>query len=157
MRKTVIAIIIGLFFINGVSAEIWFNEIMPHTNNLQGIEWVELYNDGNDVSLENWKIGDLADNDTISLNISAEDFGLIIDGNQEDCSLFDVPEESCFALGNIGRGLNDDSYLFWGLAMDTKVGVTLKQNFKEFFLAEIFTIKNQKQTSKIRTYDLPNS
>jgi hypothetical protein len=110
MRKSVIVIVIGLFLINGVSAEILLNEIMPHTNSQQGIEWVEIYNDDSeDFILENWKIGDLISNDSFSLNISGEDFGLIIDGDQEDCSLFDIPEESCFALGKIGSGLNDGS------------------------------------------------
>ena len=87
------------------------NEIMPHTNNFWGDEWLELYNPTNGtVVLNAWKIGDLSSNDTFSLNISAAGFGLIVDsgtGNNTGCAAFNISAESCIALSTIGSGLND--------------------------------------------------
>ncbi|MDO8740298.1 MAG: hypothetical protein Q7J54_01845 [Candidatus Woesearchaeota archaeon] len=85
------------------------NEIMPHTNNIFGDEWVEIYNENDsNISLINWTIRDLSSNDIINLNISANGFGLIVD-SAIGCSAFNVSNESCIELVTIGNGLKDDN------------------------------------------------
>ncbi len=107
--RAIFSIIIALILLQAVSA-VRINEVMHHTNNSFGFEWVELYNpeEGN-VSLDNWKIADLNSSKNFSINISTKGFGIIIDGNSQNCSLFNAPIESCIGLSKIGSGLNDDS------------------------------------------------
>ena len=85
------------------------NEVMPHSNNSLGNEWIELYNpDSSNISLSDWKIGDLSSNDTINLNISSQGFALIVDSSI-NCSNLSISIDSCVELANIGSGLNDGS------------------------------------------------
>ena len=111
LKKTCVGLLglflIGLIFINLVYAEVRINEVMPHTNNFLENEWVELYNSGSGVELIEWEIGDLKSNDSISLSLGANDFGIILDGVEEDCDRFNVASESCIALSTIGSRLND--------------------------------------------------
>jgi len=101
----VIIFLIAIFSVC-VSA-VRINEVMPHTNNSLGNEWVELYNEeGNNISLINWTIGDLVSNDIINLNISANGFA-IITNDAIGCSNFSVPNGSCIELTTIGGGLNN--------------------------------------------------
>ena len=112
MKKSwiiLLGLIISLLSVICVSAEVRINEVMHHTNNSFGFEWVELYNSNNEnMSLINWKIGDLTtSNKNFSLNISANGFGIIIGSGKENCLLFNIPLKSCCALSQIGSGLND--------------------------------------------------
>lgn len=71
-------------------------------------EFIELYNDNSsNISLVDWIIGDITSNDTFSLNISANGFALIVDTNEE-CSYYNISNESCVALTTIGSGLNNN-------------------------------------------------
>lgn len=82
------------------------NEVMPHTNNSLGDEWVEIFNpDSYNLSMVNWKIGDLSSNDTINFNVSANSFLMIADSSI-GCSGFN--NINCLSLTTIGSGLNDD-------------------------------------------------
>ena len=98
-------ILINCLLVDFVNAEVRLNEIIAHTGTSYGFEIVEIYSD-EIVNLTNWTIGDLVSNDTINLNIT-NNYALIIDAEQENCSLFDLPNESCIALSSIGSGLND--------------------------------------------------
>jgi len=107
MFKAIICIIMLVFLISSASAGVRINEVMPHTNNSQGDEWVELYNNESvNISLIDWIIADAVSNDSFSLNISANGFALIIDDSM-NCSDFNISNESCVKLSNIGSGLND--------------------------------------------------
>jgi hypothetical protein len=97
-----------------VNANILINEVMPHSNNLWGDEWVELYNPTNQSTTLNGLIGDDEANDTLSnLTIPAFGFALIVDtgtelNNATGCKTFSIPAESCVELAAIGNGLNDE-------------------------------------------------
>ncbi len=103
------AIISFIFIINFASAAVRINEVMPHSNNALGDEWVELYNDGNEaVKLAGWIIADAVSNDSFSLNIPAKGYAIIID-NSIICSSVNVSNQSCTSLSTIGGGLNDNA------------------------------------------------
>jgi len=99
--------------VHAVCASPVINEVMPHSNNSWSDEWVELYNPSNETAvLVGWKVSDASSNDTISLNISAGGFGLIVDnntlfGNTTGCAAFNISNSSCAVLTAIGNGLND--------------------------------------------------
>lgn len=126
MKKQVI-FIFALLLTGLASADILINEVMPHSNNSLGKEWIELYNnETSNISLINWTLTDssFTNNDTFSLNISAEDYALIVDNNVEynnktGCEavyeFLNNSNFSCFEIPEIGNGLNDSSdgvYLF---------------------------------------------
>lgn len=101
-------------FCSATTINITINEVMPHTNNPWGAEWIELYNEENfTVNLINWLIGDKNSNDTINLTIPAKGYALIVDenvsfNNKTGCEAFNILKESCQELDVIGyRGLND--------------------------------------------------
>ncbi|UCD21102.1 MAG: lamin tail domain-containing protein [archaeon] len=106
--KLTLILIFLFLFCNLVSAEIYLNEIMPHSNNSMEDEWVEIYNSGSfTVNLTNWKVGDLNSNDSFNLTILPNSFILIVDSNvnnETGCSEINV---SCFELTTIGNGLKD--------------------------------------------------
>lgn len=86
-----------------VFAQVKINEIMPHNNNNLENEWIELYNNGNEaVNLENWKIGDLHSNDSLSGILNPNEYLLILGGNSS-CT------QNCINIATIGNGLNDNS------------------------------------------------
>lgn len=109
-------LILTILFASIVSA-VRINEVMPHSNNIFGDEWVELYNEGiSDITLTGWKISDGIGNDTFSLNISANSFALIIDSSNNNCSFFNISKESCFEVDTIGStSLKDEgeSVILW--------------------------------------------
>jgi len=112
MRYVIVLGVLILFFISHIAlAQPVINEVMPHTNQSWGEDWVELYNPTNDtLVLVGWNINDTSSNDTISLNISAGEFGLIVDndtqlGNATGCAAFNVSSVSCIELAAIGGGL----------------------------------------------------
>ena len=91
------------------AAGLKINEVMPHSNNSLGNEWIELYNnESSNLTLINFRIGDLVSNDTINLSIAAGGFGIIVDSSI-NCSSINISNESCFSLATIGSGLNDDN------------------------------------------------
>lgn len=95
-----------LFFCVNLASAVMINEVMPHNNNSFGDEWVEIYNPENaSIILSNWKIGDKLSNDSISLNISAYGFILIVNSA---IGCLNVSNISCIELTSIGSGLNDD-------------------------------------------------
>ena len=110
MKRSLTAFFIAILFLVSlqfICSEIRINEIMPHTNNSYGDEWVELYNTENvDLEIVNWTIADASSSDKFSLEIPANGFALIIDSSM-NCSSFNIPITSCFALTTIGSGLND--------------------------------------------------
>ncbi len=118
-RRLAITFLILLLFVFYFSVNVFavrINEVMPHTNNSLNNEWVELYNnESHNITITNWKIGDKSSNDTISLNISAFGFALIVDSSNINCSLLNISNVSCIGLATIGAGLNDDdetAYLY---------------------------------------------
>lgn len=108
MKKWVL-IFLGILLISFVSAEVRINEV-----NVEGNEWIELYNNGSDEEIINWYIADGNSNKTFSINISGNSYGLIIDDNI-NCSSFDIDNESCIEITEIGSGLNngDDEVLLF--------------------------------------------
>ena len=103
----VLAVFLSAISVNLVLA-VSINEVMPHSNNSLGDEWIEIYNNENlEINLTNWKIGDISSNDTINLTISAGGFAIITNDNI-NCTSFSVSNKSCFELATIGSGLNDD-------------------------------------------------
>lgn len=104
-------IYIGFYFVLG---NIYINEIMPHSNNSWNDEWIEVYNNGSEIiNLSGWNVKDNLYNDTFSLLIYPNSFGLIVDNSThiEDllgCNGFDITQQSCFELTTIGNGLNDE-------------------------------------------------
>jgi len=89
---------------------------MPHTNNNYSGEWIEIYNEqNNEITLNNFKIGDLKRNDSINLTISAKGFGLIINkynikDGKSGCNAFNIENKSCFQLDTItSSGLSDSN------------------------------------------------
>jgi len=106
--KKVLFLFVVLMLISFVSANVRINEVMPHTNNSYGDEWVELYNSGgSSVSLEGWIVGDgESGNDTITLNISSSGFALIVDSSI-GCNAFSIANESCVEVTQLGNGLSD--------------------------------------------------
>lgn len=100
-----LACVFSILLVSFANAELRINEVMHHTNNSLGNEWVELYNDGGAVILLNWKIGDTSESDNISINISANGYALIVD--DIDCASLIVPSESCISLNEIGNQLGD--------------------------------------------------
>lgn len=116
MKKRLLVLsLFVIFLIPTISAQVLINEIMPHTNNSWNNEWVELYNPTNDtLNISLWKIGDKSSNDTFSLIIYSKSFALIVDdsnsrNNLTGCGAFNISNESCFQLANIGSGLNDEN------------------------------------------------
>ncbi|MEM4230573.1 MAG: lamin tail domain-containing protein [Candidatus Pacearchaeota archaeon] len=108
-----------IFFASFVSANVIINEVMPHTNNSLGNEWIELYNPTNEsINLTNWKINDTQGNDYINLTISNSSYALIVDDNVNfngsyGCEavylLLNNSNISCFEVSEIGKyGLNDE-------------------------------------------------
>ena len=105
MKKQVFLFLVSTLvltcFLSFVSAEIRINEVMPHSNNSYGDEWVELYNNGDEnLTLMLWKISDGIGNNkkNFSLNISARGFALILDISESNCSFFNIAPDSCFEL-----------------------------------------------------------
>ncbi len=123
--------------------QVVINEVMPHTNNLENCEWIEIYNDNTEnISLINYEIGDNNSNnkntnDKFNLTIPAGRFGLIVDkncikGNNSGCKAFNISNKSCFELSNIGSGLNDDGdavYLYDNASI-LQSNFTWNQNIK---------------------------
>lgn len=115
IKDFLLIIVLIIFLIPSVSAVV-INEVMPHSNNPWGGEWIELYNPtAENISLIGWKIGDLNSNDTISLMIPPQSFALIVDDdtitqdNKTGCEGFDIPNKSCIELAAIGNRLNNDN------------------------------------------------
>jgi len=105
-----VVFLVVLFSIGFVLGEVRINEVMTHTNNNYGKEWVELHNEGNEnLTLTLWKISDGVGNNkkNFSLNISAGGFALIVDYNSSNnCSFFNLSSVNCFELNTLS--LNDD-------------------------------------------------
>jgi hypothetical protein len=115
-RGLLLLSLFSIFFLfTSCFAEVYINEIMPHSNNSFANEWLELYNSGNEIlNLSSWKIADKVSNDTFSLIIYPESYALIVDdGNIKDnltgCKAFNISNESCYELSTIGSGLNDEN------------------------------------------------
>jgi len=72
-------------------------------------EWIEIYNPSNiTIYLNNWIIADRNSNDSIkNLTIYNNSYALIVD-DKIGCNAFNVSNNSCLEIGNIGSGLNDD-------------------------------------------------
>lgn len=94
---------ISIALMGVVNADVYINEVMVHSNNTYGDEWVELYNNGSsNISLEGWIISDGSGNDTFSINISSGGYALIVDNTNNNCSFFSIANDSCFEVGTIG-------------------------------------------------------
>ena len=109
MAKTLCLMLAFVFVVSFMSlspfvkADIILNEIMPHSNNAYGDEWVELSNDGEAISV-NWTIKDKQSSDNFQLSIPKKGYALIGSGKIE-CSSFSGV--SCIKVTTIGNGLND--------------------------------------------------
>ncbi|MFH1823304.1 MAG: hypothetical protein ABH817_01135 [archaeon] len=114
MKKSILLFLV-IFLLTSVSANLM--EVMPHSNNVLGDEWVEVYNFGN-TSLNLTKIGDSSSNDSISLILDPYSFGLIIDSSI-NCSNFSVP---CYELTTIGNGLKDSEETIYLWSGDDLIG-----------------------------------
>jgi len=119
MRNIIPLFILFQFLFFPCFGQVVINEVMPHTNNLENCEWIEIYNNNTEnISLINYEIGDNNSNnkntnDRFNLTIPAGRFGLIVDkncikGNNTGCKAFNISNNFCFELSNIGSGLNDD-------------------------------------------------
>lgn len=114
----VLVLIFVIFLLNIVSG-VRINEVMPHTNNSLGNEWIEVYNELNQqINLINWVITDNSTtNRTINLSIGALNYGLIVDNNinfngSSGCNaiflFLNDSNFSCFEVTEIGNSLNND-------------------------------------------------
>ncbi|MFH0831621.1 MAG: lamin tail domain-containing protein [archaeon] len=139
-KRGILILSFFLIFLNisYASASVMINEVMPHSNNSYGDEWVEIYNNENSMlNLTNWKIADAVSNDSISLTIAPYGFAIIADSSI-GCSNFNLSNESCAGLSTIGSGLNDDNetiYLYdnsSALISSFSWNENLKQSGKSF-------------------------
>jgi hypothetical protein len=83
-----------------LASSIRINEIMPHTSNFLGQEWVELYNPEDEDLEFAGKIGDKVSNDSINFIIAGKSFFIIA----KNCSM----TSNCLEISSIGSGLNDE-------------------------------------------------
>lgn len=96
-----------LFLLFPTFSSIQISEVIPHSNNHLGCEWVELYNPTNSTIFFNGSIGDLQSTDPVAFNLSPNSYFLIIDN---DCNISDLPSNTSFlTLKAIGNGLADKS------------------------------------------------
>jgi len=113
-----LGIIIAIAIFSGLVSGIRINEVMPHTNNSFGNDWVEIYNPSNEqVNLTNWIVGDNSNNKSFNLTLSNQSYGLVVDDNISfngslGCSaiylFFNNSNISCFQLSAVGgSGLNE--------------------------------------------------
>ena len=143
MRNIIPLFLLFQFLFFPCYGQVVINEVMPHTNNLENCEWIEIYNNNTEnISLINYEIGDNNSNnkntnDKFNLTIPAGRFGLIVDkncikGNNSGCKAFNISNKSCFELSNIGSGLNDDGdavYLYDNASI-LQSNFTWNQNIK---------------------------
>ena len=93
------------------SSSIILNEIMCHTNNSLGDEWIEIYNPGSeDLEILNWNISDLLttpSSSLISFNITAGGYVILVE-ESIDCSSLNLPASRWVSLNWLGSKLNDE-------------------------------------------------
>ncbi|MBI5148474.1 lamin tail domain-containing protein [Candidatus Pacearchaeota archaeon] len=106
-----------------VSASILINEVLPNpasdwnlngkngTNDMNGHgdEWIELYNNGNAISLDNWSIGDKVKNYTLKNITICQDCFIVLYGNNTSLQL-NNNNESIFLYDE--NGILKDNYSY---------------------------------------------
>lgn len=113
MKKSMLVLILislSVMLIGFVNAEVRINEVMPHTNNSLGNEWVEFYNNASsDLFLANWTIWDSLSSPSstnFSINIPAGGYGLLVD-DSINCSSLTLQNTVCMNISWLGAKLND--------------------------------------------------